>query len=86
MLPAGVSYTEASIGRLVVEKSERIKEFGKKIMLNGINFINNDLNEKAIRISAQKYLEKFYTELGFKPTGKEYLEDGIPHLEMLFKS
>ncbi|MFY0671977.1 MAG: GNAT family N-acetyltransferase [Bacteroidia bacterium] len=36
-----------------------------------------------IRLSAQSHLEKFYTNCGYKPTGKEYLEDGIPHKEML---
>ena len=37
-----------------------------------------------IKISAQEYLKKFYTEIGFKHTGKSYLEDGIPHIEMIF--
>ena len=36
-----------------------------------------------IKISAQEYLKKFYTKLGFKHTGKSYLEDGIPHIEMV---
>ena len=37
------------------------------------------------RISAQKYLKKFYNKFGFKEIGKEYLEDGIPHIEMIKK-
>ena len=40
-------------------------------------------NQKKIKISAQEYLKNFYTDLGFKHTGKRYLEDGIPHIEMI---
>ena len=36
----------------------------------------------AIRIGAQSYLLRFYSSFGFISTGKEYLEDGIPHTEM----
>ena len=39
----------------------------------------------SIRISAQDYLLFFYSELGFVATGKSYLEDEIPHSEMLRK-
>ena len=42
-------------------------------------------NENEIKISAQKYLIKFYTALGFKAIGNEYLEDGIPHIAMIRK-
>jgi ElaA protein len=40
-------------------------------------------NINSIRISAQAHLENFYAQLGFESTGKAYLEDGIPHIEML---
>ncbi|MDE5451142.1 GNAT family N-acetyltransferase, partial [Elizabethkingia meningoseptica] len=33
--------------------------------------------------SAQNYLLKFYGSLGFEPVGESYLEDNIPHTEML---
>ena len=38
---------------------------------------------RPIRISAQKYLEKFYGSFGFATVSEPYLEDGIPHVEML---
>jgi len=38
---------------------------------------------RPIRISAQKYLEKFYGSFGFGTVSEPYLEDGIPHVEML---
>jgi ElaA protein len=40
----------------------------------------------SIRISAQQYLEKFYSEFGFETVSDPYDEDGIPHIEMLRKA
>ena len=45
-----------------------------------MEFVRQDF---PIKISAQVYLKRFYNELGFVGTGKEYLEDGIPHMEMI---
>ena len=39
---------------------------------------------KEIKISAQAYLEKFYTDLGFERKGGGYMEDGIPHCAMYY--
>lgn len=71
-----------SIGRVVVSKKERGKNLGKEIMLNSIEFIKKELEGKKIELSAQKYLDKFYKDLGFYSVGKEYMEDGIPHQRM----
>jgi len=79
----GVSYAEPSIGRVIVAENYRRKSLGKQIMESSIAIATKHFSAGSIRISAQKYLEDFYTNLGFVPTGKEYLEDGIPHLEML---
>ena len=53
-------------------------------MKESINYIKNNMQEKEIVLSAQKYLEKFYSDMGFKVEGEEYLEDGIPHQKMRF--
>ena len=73
-----------SIGRVVVSKKERGKEIGKSIMKESILYIKNNYNSKIIELSAQKYLDKFYKELGFYRVGEDYLEDGIPHQRMLY--
>ena len=73
-----------SIGRVVVSKKERGKEIGKSIMKESILYIKNNYNSKIIELSAQKYLDKFYNELGFYRVGEDYLEDGIPHQRMLY--
>ena len=73
-----------SIGRVVVKKSQRGKELGKEIMIESIKYIKENIEEEKIELSAQKYLDKFYNELGFYRVGEDYLEDGIPHQRMLY--
>ena len=81
---SGDYYDEPSIGRVVVRNSNRGENKGKEIMKESINYIKNNMQEKEIVLSAQKYLEKFYSDMGFKVEGEEYLEDGIPHQKMRF--
>lgn len=85
ILEKGVSYDEISIGRVCVEKSYRGKGISRKMMLKAIEFVENNLNEDTIKIQAQAYLLDFYSSLGFKVVSKEYLEDNIPHIDMLYK-
>ncbi len=80
---AGDYFEEASIGRVVVAGSERKYGFGVDIMKASIVAIKENYKQKTIRISAQTYLLKFYTSLGFTSVGEEYLEDGIPHVNMM---
>lgn len=78
----GDYFKEASIGRVVVKKSERKHKYGYVIMQESIAAVKEHFQETTIKISAQKYLLKFYNNLGFKEEGEEYLEDGIPHMVM----
>ncbi len=86
IIPPGVSYKEASIGRVVVKKTFRGKDLGKILMNQCIREMAVLYPKQEIVISAQSYLLKFYTELGFKAEGEEYLEDNIPHTKMRLKS
>lgn len=52
-------------------------------MKQSIEKCNKEYPKYSIRISAQCYLEQFYTNLGFQSVGTSYLEDGIPHIEMV---
>ena len=83
ILKAGVYYPEIAIGRVVSHANFRDKKIGHLMMKKAIDFIEKDLKQKSIRLSAQTHLMKFYEKHGFRSTGKEYLEDGIPHTEML---
>ncbi len=79
----GDYFKEASIGRVVVSQKERGSGLGYKIMNASIKAVQDEFQEYNIKVSAQKYLKKFYNNLGFKQVGEEYLEDGIPHIAMI---
>lgn len=84
ILPQGISYEEASIGRVVVHENHRGTGLGHQLMADSMKFVKEEFGHVPVRLSAQKHLEKYYGNHGFKSTGKEYLEDGIPHVEMLY--
>ena len=86
ILPPGLSYPTVSIGRVVVDESIRGNGSGHELMRQTMAFTAEEFGNPDIHISAQKHLESFYNKHGFFSTGKEYLEDDIPHVEMTFTS
>ena len=72
------------IGRIIVEKKFRKKGIGEKLVKKSITIAKKKIGKKTILISAQKQWDSFYKKLNFKCTGKEYLEDGIPHQQMIY--
>jgi ElaA protein len=78
----GDYFENASIGRVVVKEIERKFGYGQELMNVSIKAVKTEFNEKKITISAQLYLKKFYESHGFIHVGKQYLEDGIPHIRM----
>ena len=80
---AGIKYQEASIGRVLTNPNYRNLRLGKTLMTFALLTIEARFRAAAVRISAQDYLLKFYAEFGFQDTGKKYLEDNIPHTEMI---
>lgn len=82
LLPPGIKYPEASIGRIISNPDFRRKGIGRTVVSDSIQILQ-DASCKAIRIEAQAHLQKFYSEFGFKPDGSVYDLDGIPHLEMV---
>lgn len=79
----GRYYAEPSIGRVLTSPGFRGHGLGLALMREGIAGCARLFPGQGIRISAQSYLLDFYTGLGFAVVGEEYLEDGIPHHEML---
>ena len=78
-----IKYNEASIGRVLTHPNYRRNNLGKILVKFAINSIESRFRTSSIRISAQDYLLRFYSEFGFQDTGKKYLEDDIPHTEMV---
>ena len=78
----GISFENASIGRVVVHPDYRDKKWGHELMRQSISGIRDHFGETKITIGAQLYLKKFYESHGFVQSSEMYLEDGIPHIEM----
>ncbi len=85
LLKRGVSYDEVSIGRVVTNPTYRHLGIGRQMMLQAIEYIEKEWHETEIRISAQQYLVAFYESVGFKVVSDVYLEDDLPHIEMLYQ-
>ena len=81
ILPPGIAYPECSLGRVAVRADYRRRGLGREVMARALAFC--DSRWPAVRLSAQLYLQPFYESLGFTAVGASYLEDDIPHIEML---
>ena len=87
VLPPGSTYSEyASIGRVITSQSFRNQGHGKPLMSFTLAQCQLLYPNHKTKISAQSYLIKFYNGLGFQEIGEEYLEDGIPHIAMVFQA
>lgn len=85
LLKPGTRFPDFSIGRVVVKKSERGSGLGIDMMKKAKKYIIQEWGASKIKISAQKYLQIFYENLGFEIVTEGYLEDGIPHFGMLYR-
>jgi ElaA protein len=83
IIPPGVAYPEPSIGRVATSPSARGEGIGKQLIEHSIEHIYNLYGTIPVKIGAQLYLKKFYTDLGFSPASDVYPEDGIEHIEMV---
>ena len=85
ILKPSTRFIEPSIGRVLTASSHRRTGLGKELMSRAVQECCNRFEHTVIRISAQCYLQKFYTDLGFIIDSEEYDEDGIPHVEMVWR-
>lgn len=73
----------ASIGRVLVHAGFRKRQLGHHLLKNTLRKIETSFDAAPIKIAAQTYLLNFYEQYGFKKISAEYLEDDIPHIDML---
>jgi ElaA protein len=78
----GVRYAEPSIGRVLTSAAGRGLGLGRELVQRAVQHTVATFPEQGIRISAQSHLAAFYRSFGFGVAGEQYLEDGIPHIEM----
>lgn len=83
LVPPGVKYAEPSIGRVITLPAFRGQGLGKALMQRAVQAMDELYPGLAIRIGAQQYLERFYSGFGFETASPTYIEDGIPHVEMV---
>jgi ElaA protein len=83
LFKAGISFDNASIGRVVVDANYRDRKWGHDLMREAISGIQLHFNEGKVTIGAQLYLKKFYESHGFVQISEMYFEDGIPHIDMV---
>ena len=79
----GLKYDEPSIGRVITAPEVRGTGLGRRLFAEGVARCQTAWPGQAIRISAQAHLERLYGTYGFVRVGANYLEDGIPHVEMI---
>jgi ElaA protein len=85
LLPPGAAYERyASFGRVVTAPSCRRQGYGKAMMPVLLQWMARLYGDCPAKISAQTYLIDFYQAFGFARQGEEYLEDGIPHVGMVW--
>ena len=82
LFDAGISFDNASIGRVEVDADYRDRKWGHDLMREAIKEIKSNFGKDKITIGAQLYLKNFYESHGFVQTSEMYLEDDIPHIEM----
>ncbi len=83
LIPVNFAYKYISIGRVVTSPAHRRLGAGKLLMTQAITQCYELFGKQTIKIGAQLYLKKFYESFGFKQSGDEYDEDGIPHIPMV---
>ena len=80
VLPQGVTFPTAAIGRVIAVK--RRCGLGSRIVEEAVRVAAEKFHADKITIEAQVYARTLYEKCGFRQTSAEFLEDGIPHIEM----
>jgi len=82
VIEKGISFDEVSIGRVIAKY--RRQGLGTLVLKAGIQAAKEIYQAEKIIIEAQTYAKTLYEKQGFIQTSDEFLEDGIPHIQMTF--
>ena len=85
LIPSGITYDTAAIGRVLVLNEYRRKGIASELMKRSIEFIQKELKENKITLSAQLYAKELYEKVGFKVISDVYEEVDIPHVKMILE-
>ena len=70
--------TAYRIGRVATHRAHRGHGYAAALMTEALR----RTGDAPVELDAQTYLEGWYTRFGFRRTGPDFVEDGIPHLPM----
>ena len=73
-----------AIGRVAVSEDHRKKGYARALMKQALKTVKKEYQKEKIQLQAQYYLLEFYKDLGFMPISQKYLEDNIPHIDMIY--
>lgn len=82
IVPKGLAYENISIGRVLVIKEYRRKGFAKKLLMEALRYIKEELKEDTVVLSGQLYAKGLYESVGFNTISDVYNEVNIPHVKM----
>jgi ElaA protein len=83
LLGKGITYPNIAIGRIITKQTHRGSGLGHQLIKSAIENCVKLWGDAPIEIGAQAHLEKYYAQHGFKVNSDSYLEDGIPHIDMI---
>jgi len=85
LLPNGLKYNMPSIGRVIAHPDYRKDGLGHQIMKMALRHAQEIWPRRDLFLQAQQHLEAFYTKHGFQSCSDTYLEDNIPHVDMIYR-
>lgn len=83
ILPAGLSYPQVSFGRVLTAPAWRGRGLGDALVRAALAEIETRWPGADVQIGAQAHLQDYYGRHGFVASSAPYVEDGIPHVDML---
>lgn len=83
ILPAGLSFPQVSFGRVLTAPAWRGRGLGDPMLCAALDEIERRWPGADVQIGAQAHLQGFYGKHGFVVSSEPYVEDGIPHVDML---
>jgi ElaA protein len=78
-----VAFAERSIGRIITAQPFRGTGLGRELIARALARLDAGYPGEQVRIGAQARLQAFYESFGFRQVSAVYMEDDIPHIQML---
>jgi ElaA protein len=83
IIEPGIKFAERSIGRVLTTSAFRGTGLGRELLKRALESVDQTFPKESIRLGAQAHLQSFYASFGFEKASGLYMEDGIPHVEMV---